>query len=87
MVPPEPISMTADHNLTEETIPIPEVVDEMLALADQAKNEPEFKLPPYVVKFLANEPLMKIVAPGYDIADLLVRFGAILGKNNLPKAE
>ena len=87
MVPPEPISMTADSNLTEETIPIPEMVDEMLALADRAKNEPAFVPPPYVVKFLSNEPLMKIVAPGYDVADLLVRFGHILPKKYSPDAN
>jgi len=55
---------------------------EILALADQAKKEPSFVPPPYVLNVLNDKPLMSRMAPNYDLGDLLVRFG--LG--DLPKA-
>ena len=75
MQPPEPIDMTADSKMIEPLVPCPEVVEEVLGLADQAKNEPEFELPAYVLNMLENEQVMAIVAPGYECEELLVRFG------------
>jgi len=75
MQPPEPIDMTADSKMIEPLVPSPEVVEEVLGLADQAKNEPEFELPPYVLNMLENEEVMAIVAPGYECEELLVRYG------------
>ena len=75
MQPPEPIDISADSNMIEPLLPSPEVVEEMLGMADQAKNEPEFELPAYVLNLLENEQLMAIVAPNYDCGEILVRFG------------
>jgi len=55
-------------------VPDPEVVEEILGLADQAKNEPEFKLPAYVLNLLENEEVMAIVAPEYEFDELLARY-------------
>jgi len=75
MQPPEPIDISADRKMIEPLVPCPEVVEEMLGLADQAKNEPEFQLPTYVLNMLENEEVMAIVAPDYECDELLVRFG------------
>ncbi len=75
MQPPEPIDISADSNMIEPLLPSPEVVEEMLGMADQAKNEPEFELPAYVLNLLENEQLMAIVAPTYECGEILVRFG------------
>ena len=82
MQPPEPIDISADSNMIEPMVPSPEAVAEMLNLADQAKNEPEFKLPAYVLNFLENEYVMAIVAPNYECDELLARFG----RPKVPKA-
>ena len=75
MQPPEPIDISADSNMIEPLVPDPEVVEEMLGLADQAKNEPEFELPAYVLNLIENEQIMAIVAPDYECDELLARFG------------
>ncbi len=75
MQPPEPIDISADSRMIEPLVPSPEVVEEMLGMADQAKNEPEFELPAYVLNLLENVQLMAIVAPGYEGEELLARFG------------
>ncbi|MCX6603755.1 MAG: hypothetical protein NTV52_09185, partial [Acidobacteria bacterium] len=82
MQPPEPIDISADSNMIEPIIPSPEAVAEMLDMADQAKNEPEFALPAYVLNFLENEYVMAIVAPNYECEELLARFG----RTRVPKA-
>ena len=82
MQPPEPIDISADSNMIDPILPSPEVVEEMLGMADQAKNEPEFELPAYVLNLLENEQLMAIVAPHYDCGEILVRFG----RRKVPKA-
>ena len=82
MQPPEPIDISADSNMIEPMVPSPEAVTEMLDLADQAKNEPEFKLPAYVLNLLENEEVMEIVAPNYECEELLARFG----RRKVPKA-
>ena len=82
MQPPEPIDISADSNMIEPIIPSPEAVTEMLDMADQAKNEPEFALPAYVLNFLENEYVMAIVAPNYECDELLARFG----RPRVPKA-
>jgi len=82
MQPPEPIDISADSNMIEPIIPSPEAVTEMLDMADQAKNEPEFALPAYVLNFLENEYVMAIVAPNYECEELLARFG----RRKVPKA-
>ena len=51
-------------------------------MADQAKNEPEFELPAYVLNLLENEEVMEIVAPNYECEELLARFG----RRKVPKA-
>ena len=51
-------------------------------MADQAKNEPTFVLPVYVVNMLSNKQLMSKMAPDYDLGDLLDRYGS----GGLPKA-
>ncbi len=75
MQPPEPIDISADSRMIEPLLPSPEAVDEMLGMADQAKNEPEFELPAYVLNLLENEQIMAIVAPEYECDELLSRFG------------
>ncbi len=75
--PPEPVDISADTNTLEEPGPTPEVVAELLGLADQAKKEPSFVPPAYVLNFLEDKEVMQRVAPNYDVADLLVRFGRI----------
>ena len=82
MQPPEPIDISADSKMIEPIIPSPEAVEEMLGMADQAKNEPEFELPAYVLNFLENEDVMEIVAPTYKCDQLLARFG----RPKVPKA-
>ncbi len=57
--------------------PLPEVVAEILAVADQAKKEPSFTPPLYVVNFLKDKDFMQQMAPGYEVADLLKRFARI----------
>ncbi len=75
--PPEPIDISADTNTLEDPGPTPEVVAELLALADKAKKEPSFVPPPYVLNFLEDKDFMHRLAPNYDVADLLVRFGRV----------
>ena len=75
--PPEPVDISADTNTLEDPGPTPGVVAELLALADQAKKEPSFVPPPYVLNFLEDKDFMQRFAPDYDVADLLVRFGRI----------
>ncbi len=75
--PPEPVDISADTNTLEEPGPAPQVVAELLALADQAKKEPSFVPPTYVLNFLEDKDVMRRVAPDYDAEDLLIRFGRI----------
>jgi hypothetical protein len=75
MQPPEPVDITADVRQIREDDPAPEVVEEILALADRAKIEPSFPLPEYVLTVLANKNLMARIAPDYDPGDLLKRRG------------
>lgn len=56
-------------------MPSPAVLDQILTLADRAKNEASFELPEYVLTILKNKHLMDLVAPGYDARDLLQRYG------------
>ena len=72
--PPEPVDISADTNNLEDPGPTPEVVAELLALADQAKKEPNFVPPAYVLNFLEDKDFMERLAPNYDVEDLLVRF-------------
>jgi hypothetical protein len=80
--PPEPVDISADTREIEDPGPEPAVVAEILEMADQAKKEPTFVLPLYVVNMLKNQSLMVKVAPDYDLGDLLDRYG--LG--DVPKA-
>ena len=82
MQPPEPIDISADSKMIEPLVPSPQAVAEMLDMADQAKNEPEFDLPAYVLNLLENEEVMEIVAPNYECDELLARFG----RRKVPKA-
>jgi|GEM_PF-572796 len=75
--PPEPVDISADTNTLQDPGPTPEVVAELLALADQAKKEPSFVPPAYVLTFLEDKDVMRRVAPHYDVEDLLVRFGRV----------
>lgn len=75
MQPPEPIDITADTKVAEDELPTPAVVQELLALADRAKNEPEFVPPPYVLNLLEAKEVMQKVAPEYESEELLIRFG------------
>ncbi len=75
--PPEPVDISADTKTLEDPGPPPEVVAELLALADQAKKEPSFVPPAYVLNFLEDKDFMQRLAPNYDVADLLVRFGRV----------
>ena len=74
LVPPEPISVDPDSKLADPIPPSPEAAAEMLALADQAKNEPGFVPPQYVINLLFCQEVMDQIAPGYDFGDLLERF-------------
>lgn len=76
LLPAEPVDMTADNQIIELPLPTPEVVAEMLAQADQAKKEPNFPLPRYVINFLKNKQVMQKVAPRYDLGNLLDRYGS-----------
>jgi hypothetical protein len=75
--PPEPVDISADTKTLEDPGPTPEVVAELLALANQAKKEPSFVPPAYVLTFLEDKEVMRRVAPDYDVEDLLVRFGRV----------
>ena len=75
MQPPEPVDITADSNQIHDDDPDPSVAVEVIALADRAKKEPSFNLPQYAINFLKNKGYMERLAPGYDIGDLLERFG------------
>ena len=75
MQPPEPIDISADSHMAETDVPNPEVVEEMLGMADRAKNEPEFELPAYVLNLLEDKAVMAVIAPNYESEELLVRFG------------
>ena len=44
-------------------------------MADQAKKEPSFVLPLYVVNMLNDRELMSKMATDYDLGDLLDRYG------------
>jgi hypothetical protein len=72
--PPEPVDITADSALLEQPDPPAYVMEEMLKLADQAKKEPNFPLPRFVIEVLHEEELMNKFAPHYDYADLLERY-------------
>ena len=74
--------ISADTKEIEDPGPEPAVVAQILEMADQAKKEPSFVLPFYVVNMLNDKQLMSKVAPDYDLGDLLDRYG--LG--DLPKA-
>ena len=52
MQPPEPINISAASKMIEPLLPSPEVVEEMLAMADQTKNEPDSKRPEFVLNIL-----------------------------------
>ena len=75
--PPEPVDISADTKTLEDPGPPPEVVAELLAMADQAKKEPSFVPPAYVLNFLEDKDFMQRLAPNYDVEDLLVRFGRV----------
>ncbi len=74
MIPPEPIDITSDTDVLIEPDPPQYVVDEMLKLADQAKKEPNFLLPRFVVELLYDEPLLRKCAPHYDVMELRKRY-------------
>ena len=73
--PPEPVDTSADTREIEDPGPEPAVMVQILEMADQAKKEPSFDLPLYVLNMLNNKELMSKMAPDYDPGDLLVRFG------------
>jgi ribosomal protein L17 len=75
MQPPEPVDTSADIRQLREDDPAPEVVEELLALAERAKIEPSFPVPEYVLTMLTNKHLMDRIAPNYDPGDLLERHG------------
>ncbi|MFN9891950.1 MAG: hypothetical protein ACK58M_01780 [Acidobacteriota bacterium] len=82
MQPPEPVDITADSNQFHDDDTDPSAAVEMIALADRAKKEPSFRLPEYVLNFLQHKEVMERLAPGYDVGDLLERFG----RTPVPKA-
>jgi len=82
MQPPEPVDITADSNQIKLEDPDPEVTREVLALDDRAQKEPNFELPEYALQLLQDNDLMQRLAPGYDVGDLLERFG----RTPVPKA-
>jgi len=59
----------------DDDLPSPEIVEEILTLAEKAKKEPSFQLPEHVLTVLANKHLMDLVAPDYDPEELLQRYG------------
>ena len=65
MIPPEPVCVDPDFAQLNEELPPPEVVAEVLAHADRAKNEPSYKLPLWVAEILAKKELMAEIAPDY----------------------
>ena len=71
VAPPEPMNHDADANLAKEPAPPPEVVAEILAHADRAKNEAGYELPRWVAEVLLDEQLIAEIAPGYDVETLL----------------
>ena len=75
MNPVEPIDVSADAKQIDDDLPSPAIVEEILTLAEKAKNEPSFKLPEYVLTMLENKHLMDLVAPDYDPEELLQRYG------------
>jgi len=75
MDPAEPIDISSDASQIDEELPSPAIVEEILTLAERAKNEPTFQLPEYVLTVLTNKPLMDLIAPHYDSEDLLKRYG------------
>ncbi len=82
VVPPEPVNHDADANVGEEPLPPPEVVAEVIAHAERAKNEPSHELPHWVAEMILNEGLMAEIAPGYDVNELLEKLTAA----SIPKA-
>ena len=82
MQPPEPVDITADSQQIHDEDFDPQVAVEVLALADRAKKEPSFRIPEYALNFLQDIELMERFAPGYDVGDLLERFG----RSPVPKA-
>jgi len=65
MNPVEPVCVDPDLALLNQVLPPPEVVAEILAHADRAKNEPSYKLPLWVAEVLDNKELMAEIAPDY----------------------
>ena len=46
-------------------------------MADRAKKEPSFGPGEDVINLLTNKDVMLRLAPTYDVADLLIRFGRV----------
>jgi len=65
MNPVEPVCVDPDLAQLNQVLPPPEVVAEILAHADRAKNEPSYKLPLWVAEVLENKELMAEIAPDY----------------------
>ena len=90
--PPEPVDISADNREIEDPGPDPAALAEILEMADRAKKEPTFALPPYVVNLLMDNEFMAKMAPNYDLGVLRDRFGlaelmeADPLKTDLPKA-
>ncbi len=59
----------------EPVVPNPELVQEMLSMAAQPKNEPELNLPEVVLNVSYNQHFIAITAPICEREELLVRFG------------
>ena len=76
LAPPEPINHEPDANLLADPLPPVEVVAEILAHTDRAKNEPNYQLPSWVAEVILNEELMAEIAPGYDVDQLLEKLTA-----------
>jgi hypothetical protein len=49
-------------------------IEELLKIADQAKNEPTAALPTFVIELIRDRELMSKYAPHYDYADLRERY-------------
>jgi hypothetical protein len=75
MQPPEPVDITADLGQIVDPLPEPEMVAEMIQLADRAKKEPDYDLPRYVLNFLQDKEVIDQMVPGYDAAELFERYG------------
>ena len=75
MDPAEPIDISADATQIDDELPSPAIVEEILTLAERAKNEPSFKRPEYVLTVLTKKNLMDLIAPDYDPGNLLDRYG------------